>query len=131
MAKFRVKELSLIGNELKQAGDIVELPVGTLPAENLEAVDDEGKALEAEYVASNEARVKKMIEQNGTAGIADPAVFMKALIEQREKDRAEIAATREADRAELAATVATAVAEALAAAFPNGMHKPAATPPAA
>lgn len=116
-AKFRVKELSLIGNELKNAGDIIELPEGTLPAENLEALDDEGKVLVAAYAASNEERIKKMREAHSTSGVGDPAEFMKLL-----------KAEREADRADLATTVAKAVADALAAAFPNGMHK-ASVPP--
>lgn len=79
--QFRVRELSLIGNELKQAGELVTLPEGTLPAENLEAIDDEGKALEAEYAASNAERVKKLAAQyaDAGAGITNPEQFAAAL----------------------------------------------------
>lgn len=56
--KYRVVELSLIGNELHQAGAIVEYD--GLPAENLEPLCDLGRAKYQEYLASNAARIERM-----------------------------------------------------------------------
>lgn len=57
--KYRVKELSLIGNELHEAGAIVEYD--GLPAENLEPLCELGRAKYREYLESNEQRIKKMM----------------------------------------------------------------------
>ena len=77
MPKYRVKELSLIGNELFQAG--AEVEYDGLPAENLEPLDDEGRAKAAEYVLSNEARVKQMMLENSDSQVGDPAAFATAV----------------------------------------------------
>jgi hypothetical protein len=109
--KFRVKELSLIGNELKQPGETIDgLPEGTLPAENLEPLDDEALAKYEEYLASNAERVKKMIEQNPASGVGDPAAFLKAMVEAQ-KGQTEAIAT----------AVAEAVAATFARLFPDGI----------
>ena len=59
--RYRVKELSLIGNELHEAGAIVEYD--GLPAENLEPLCDLGRAKYQEYLASNAERVKRMMAE--------------------------------------------------------------------
>jgi len=73
MPKYRVKELSLIGNELFQAG--AEVEYDGLPADNLEPLDDEGRAKAAEYTLSNAARVKQMMLENSESSVGDPAAF--------------------------------------------------------
>ena len=100
MPKYRVKELSLIGNELFQAG--AEVEYDGLPAENLEPLDDAGRAKYQEYLDSNAERVKNMIAQNQTSGVGDPAAFAAALAK---------------NQSEQATVIGTAVAEAVAAAF--------------
>lgn len=115
MPKYRVLEKSYIGTKVVEPGD--EIDYDGLPAENLEPLDDEGRAKYQEYLASNAARVGKMVEQfkdPAAGGIADPAAFFKALQEQTHE--------------EMAAMVAKGIADALATAFPNGMHKPAVAP---
>ncbi len=118
MPKYRVLEQSFIDAKVMFPGE--EIEYDGLPAENLEPLDDEGKAKYQEYLVTNAARVTKMIEQNRdspTGGIADTAAFFKALQDQRAQDQAE-----------LPGLVAQAVAAALAASFPNGLHKPAVAP---
>lgn len=56
--KYRVKELSLIGNTLVPAGEIVEYD--GLPAENLEPQCKVGEARYAEYLRSNNERIERM-----------------------------------------------------------------------
>ncbi len=113
MPKYRVKELSLIGNELFQAG--AEVDYDGLPAENLEPLCDEGRAKYQEYLDSNAARVKAMILQNSESKVGDPAAFAEALAKHSEQQTA---------------VIATAVAEAVAAAFARLMPEgsPAAAP---
>ena len=77
MPKYLVKELSLIGNELFQAG--AEVEYDGLPAENLEPLCDEGRAKYQEYLDSNAARVKKMIAENQLSAVGDPAAFAAAV----------------------------------------------------
>lgn len=108
MPKYRVKELSLVGNELFQAGAEVEYE--GLPAENLEPLCDEGRAKYQEYLVTNADRIKKMAEQHQVSAVGDPAAFVAAL---------------QKNQAEQAAVIGTAVAEAVAAAFsrlfPDGL----------
>jgi hypothetical protein len=59
--KYRVKELSLIGNTLHDMGAIVEYD--GLPAENLEPLCDAGRAKYQEYLKSNAERVERMMAQ--------------------------------------------------------------------
>src|SRR5437868_13768488 len=54
--KYRLKEKSLIGNDLHEAGTTISY--AGLPAENLEPLCDEGRARAAEYAASNAERVR-------------------------------------------------------------------------
>ncbi len=116
MPKYLVKELSLIGNELHPAGATVEYD--GLPAGNLEPLCDEGRAKHQEYLDSNAKRVASMKEQFTDSAVGDPEKFAAAL----GKALAE-------DRAIQAQVIATAVAEAVAAAFEK--HTPAADTAAA
>ena len=77
MPKYRVRELSLIGNDLFQEGATVDYD--GLPAENLEPLCDEGKAKYQEYLDSNAARVKKMRDLHSDSSMGDPAAFAKAI----------------------------------------------------
>lgn len=112
--KFRVKELSLIGNELHQEGAIVELPEGTLPAENLEPLDEEGEALYQKYLESNAARQAQMHANNPASGVGDTNKFAEAL-----------AKSQEANAAMIGTAVASAVSAAFANIFPGGLPVPA------
>jgi hypothetical protein len=59
--KYLVKEKSLIGNEIFEAG--AEAMYDGLPAENLEPLCDVGRERYQEYLESNAARVKRMYEE--------------------------------------------------------------------
>ena len=75
--EYLVKEKSLIGNEIKEAGE--KVLYDGLPAENLEPLCDEGRARYQEYLASNKARVAAMVEQHNTSAVGDPDAFAKAM----------------------------------------------------
>ncbi|CAB4124428.1 hypothetical protein UFOVP61_2 [uncultured Caudovirales phage] len=77
--KYIVKEKSLIGNELHEAGAEVVLPEGTLPAENLEAICARGEAKKAEYVESNAKRVALMKANFADSSAGDTAALSKAI----------------------------------------------------
>lgn len=96
--KYIVKEKSLIGNEMFEAGAEIELPEGTLPAENIEPTCDRGRAKYQEYLASNAARVASMQRQfsddaGSTAVMA--ALIAKAVTEalaaQKDEENAQAA----------------------------------------
>lgn len=108
--KYIVKELSLVGNELFQAGATCEY--AGLPAENLEPTDDEGRARYQGYLDSNDARVKKMIADNATSAVGDPAAFAEAMAKAQQDQSAIIGAA-----------VAAGIAEAFARLFPNGLQQ--------
>lgn len=96
--QYRVKEKSLIGNDLHEAGATVSY--AGLPSENLEPLCDEGRKRAAEYQASNSARIKQMIAANaGESPVGDPAKFMeaftKAMAEERAEHQAQLAAQQE------------------------------------
>lgn len=114
MPRYRVLQQSFVDAKVVFEGE--EIEYDGLPAENLEPLDDAGRAKYQEYLDSNAARVAKMIEQNRespTGGIADSAKFFQALQE-----------TREQDRADMATMISKGIADALSVAFPNGMQKP-------
>lgn len=113
MPQYKVKELSLIGNELHQAGATVEYD--GLPAENLEPLDDAGRAKYQEYLDSNAARVRAMREANSESTVGDPAEFMKELA----KDRA---AQGDMLKDAIAAGIAAGIAQALAMIQPQVIH---------
>jgi len=115
MPKYRVKEKSLIGNTLHEAGEIVEYD--GLPAENLEPMCDEGRAKYQEYLASNAARVAKLKEQFSESAVGDPTEFAAKFAAELKKSNEEFVAS-------IPGMIATAVAQALAAAFPNGIGAP-------
>lgn len=98
--KYIVKEKSLIGNDVHEAGATVSY--AGLPSENLEPTCDEGRRRAAEYVESNAARVKAMVALHaGTESpVGDPAKFMQAFAEELARERAE----HQAQIAELVAT---------------------------
>lgn len=81
MPQFRVKELSLMGNELVQPGTVVEWDPAKfgLPADNLEPLDEAAEALCAEYEASNTARIKAMAAANSESAVGDPDKFAAAV----------------------------------------------------
>lgn len=115
MTQYRVLERSLIGNEIKEAGEMCEYD--GLPGANLEPIDDEGRAKAQEYAESNAARAAALRAQYTESAVGDPAAFAKALAEEHAKMMSSIPNM-----------IADAVAQALATAFPNGTAKPAAKP---
>lgn len=110
MPKYTVLERSLIGNEIFEAGAIVDYE--GLPAENLAPLCDEGKAKYQEYLASNAARVEKMQTENASV---DEDALSRAIAKAQTGQ---------------AALIADAVAQALARVFPNGTTKKATDPSA-
>lgn len=117
MPKYRVKEKSLVGNTLHEAGDIVEYD--GLPAENLEPMCEEGEAKYQEYLASNRERVAKLNEQYSESAVGDPTLFAA-------KFATELQRSNEEFKASIPGMIAAAVAQAMAMAFPNGIAAPAA-----
>jgi hypothetical protein len=88
--QYRVKETSLVGNDVHQTGATVSY--AGLPSENLEPLCDEGRKRAAEYKESNAQRVKQMTATHGpeSAGtIGDPAKFMEAFTKELAAERAE------------------------------------------
>jgi hypothetical protein len=91
--KYIVKEKSLIGNELFEAGAEVTLPEGTLPAENLEPMCERGQAEYQKYVASNAARVARMkdaFSEDSSANVVLAAEIGKAVAAAMAEQRAEM-----------------------------------------
>ncbi|SDC69030.1 small subunit ribosomal protein S16 [Massilia sp. PDC64] len=91
--KYRVKEKSLIGNQVFEAGQVAEYD--GLPADNLEPLCDEGRARAAEYVESNKQRVATMIAANQESAVGDPAKFAEQFAKALAEERAEHAAQME------------------------------------
>lgn len=110
MPKYTVLEKSLIGNEIFEAGAVVEY--AGLPAENLAPTCEEGHARYQEYLASNKARVAKMQAENASV---DEDALGRAIVKAQTGQ---------------AALIADAVASAIAKVFPNGTAKKAADPAA-
>lgn len=104
--KYRVKEKSLIGNDVHEEGAVVSY--AGLPSENLEPLCDEGRKRAAEYVESNAARVKAMVSAHAgvESPVGDPTKFMQAFAEELAHERAE-------HQAQIAQLVATNQAAAL------------------
>lgn len=89
--KYLVKEKSLIGNDVHEAGATVSY--AGLPSDNLEPLCDEGRARAAEYVASNAARIKQMTDTHGgQSAVGDPTKFLEAFTTALAEERAEHAA---------------------------------------
>lgn len=115
--KYIVMEKSLIGNEIHEAGAVVEYD--GLPADNLKPTDALGEQRRQEYIDSNAARVKNMTSQFSESAVGDPTKFAAEFAKQLKEDNEE-------RDAKMATMIASAVAQAMAAAFPNGTAKPAA-----
>jgi len=107
--KYRVKEKSLIGNAIHEAG--AEVEYDGLPADNLEPLCDIGRARAAEYVQSNKERVARMIDANRESAVGDPAKFAEQFAKALAEERAEHAARME-KMLELQQESATKLAEA-------------------
>lgn len=122
--KYVVQEKSLIGNEIHEAGAIVAYD--GLPAENLEPTCDLGRARHQEYLDSNAKRVAALTAKYSESAVGDPAKFMADFAKAQED-----ASVKQAEQ--IGAAVATAVVQAMAALFPNGVQPaaPAAPVPAA
>lgn len=127
MPKYTVLEKSYLpsadgSSRIYEAGETVDYD--GLPGRNLEPLDDEGKAKQADYLASLEKLRSDRLRDFPPESQAAAEAFAKMLADERAKDKDA-----------LSATVAAAVASALAQAFPNGLNKPPAvlppaTPPA-
>lgn len=77
MPKYEVLEKSLIGNELFEAGAIVEYD--GYPSGNLKPLDAEGEAKAAELVEINKQRVRDMAEANAVPAAIDAEALGKAI----------------------------------------------------
>ena len=99
---YRVKEKSLIGNEIHEAGAVVAYD--GLPAENLEPMCDVGRARYQEYLDSNKTRAANMMNQYSESQVGDMDSFAKAWA----KAQADYADT-------MAETIADAIREGIAA----------------
>jgi hypothetical protein len=128
--KYTVLERSLIGNEIVEAGAVVEYD--GLPAENLAPMCDVGRARYQEYLETNKARVAKMMADNADSGLGDPAAFAAAVAKAVAEANAEAAARQAEMLAALQAnqteSISAAVAAAIAQVFPNGTSKKAVDP---
>lgn len=91
--KYRVKEKSLIGNAIHEAG--AEVEYDGLPADNLEPLCDIGRERAAEYVESNKVRVATMIAANQESAVGDPTKFAEQFAKALAEERAEHAAQME------------------------------------
>lgn len=123
--KYTVMEKSLIGNEIHEAGAVVAYD--GLPAENLEPTCALGRQRRQEYLDSNAKRVAAMKSQYTESAVGDPIKFMADFAKAQEE-----ATAKQAEQ--IGAAVATAVVQAMAAFFPNGVPTAAApveTAPAA
>jgi hypothetical protein len=107
--QYRLKEQSLIGNQIHPAGAVVDYD--GLPAENLEPLCDEGRARYAEYLESNKARVANLIAANQESGVGDPTKFAEQFAKVLAEQQAEHAAQM-AKMLELQQNSATQLAEA-------------------
>jgi hypothetical protein len=99
--KYIVKEKSLIGNDVFEAGAEVTLPEGTLPAENLEPICERGQAKYQEYLASNAERLVKMQNLFGADSSANSvlaAEIGKAVATAMAEQRAEMEAVNKAPK---------------------------------
>lgn len=76
--KYLVKEKSLIGNEIHEAGAVAEYD--GLPAENLEPLCDEGRARYQEYLASNAARVERMMAEHPPTGLDEMSALLQRVL---------------------------------------------------
>lgn len=118
--KYTVMEKSLIGNEIHEAGAVVAYD--GLPADNLKPTCALGEKRRQEYIESNKARVAAMQSQYTESAVGDPIKFMADFAKAQEE-----ATAKQAEQ--IGAAVATAVVQAMAAFFPNGV--PTAQAPAA
>jgi hypothetical protein len=85
--QYRVKEKSLIGNQIFEAGQVANYD--GLPADNLEPLCDEGRARAAEYEQSNKQRVATMIAANQESAVGDPTKFAEQFAKALAEERAE------------------------------------------
>lgn len=115
--EYIVKEKSLIGNQIYEPGAKVEYD--GLPSENLEPTCDVGRARYQEYLRSDAERVAKLREQYSESAVGDPAEFAAKFATELQKSNEEF-------QRSIAGVVAEAVAQAVAAMFPNGVGAPAA-----
>lgn len=107
---YLVKERSLIGNTIYEAGEKAEYD--GLPSENLEPTCDLGRARAEEYRVSNAERVKNMITANAESAVGDTVAFMNAFRKEMQQSQENVANA-----------ITDGIAKALAAIFPA--HPPA------
>lgn len=99
MARYKVLEPSLIGNEILDEG--TEIGSGTaypfegLPGPNLEPLDDEGKGKALELVEYNKQRIRDMQAQNPFTATLDPEALGIAIAKAVTQAMTEQAAAKE------------------------------------
>lgn len=77
MPKYRVLAESFIDNHRRHVGEVVEF--AGLPADNLEPLDDEGKARAAEAKAVRRQGLEQMVADFKPIAGVDPAAFAAAV----------------------------------------------------
>lgn len=86
--KYLTLEKSLIGNDLHEAGVTVEY--AGLPSSNLKPLCEEGKRRAQEFIESDKARVRQMIEMNQSESkVGDPSEFMAGFAKEMARQQAE------------------------------------------
>jgi len=110
--RYRVLELSLIGNELIEEGKEIDNYDG-YPSGNLEPLNDAAKAKAAELVEINKQRIRDIQAANPFSATLDPEALGKAI----SQGIADAMQAQAAEQADLNARLAAAL-EALAAAKP-------------
>lgn len=85
--EYRVRETSLINNELKQAGEKVFYD--GLPSDNLEPLDAEGEARAAEFKKSDRERQERQAADNKESAVGDPEKFAAALSQELARQKKE------------------------------------------
>lgn len=111
MPRYKVLEKSLVNNQIYEAGEEVEYD-GEVSG-NLEPMDDAGRAMRAQYEASNKKRIATMLQDakdSPNAGAVDPSTIIKQMADMQKQQAADTEALMERMSAMFAATLANALA---------------------
>lgn len=110
MPRYKVLVKSLLNNQIYEAGDQVEYEGEA--SENLEPLDDAGRAMRAKYEASNKQRIATMLQDakdSPNDGAVNPATIIKQMADMQRQQAADTEAMMERMSAMFAATLANAL----------------------
>lgn len=111
MPRYKVLEKSLLNNRMYEAGEEVEYE-GEVSG-NLEPLDDAGRAMRAQYEASNKQRIATMLQDakdSPNDGAVNPATIIKQMADMQKQQAADTEALMERMSAMFATTLANALA---------------------